>query len=86
MTPLHRACLVGDYNIVLMFIEANSDVNALTDFQETPLHYASKRGFPAVVHLLIRCGAKVDCRDNRGRSALHHAAETGSVYVFSQCS
>ncbi|XP_005101331.1 putative ZDHHC-type palmitoyltransferase 6 [Aplysia californica] len=82
MTALHRACLIGDYNIILMLIQANSDVNALTDFNETPLHYASKRGIPTIVHLLLQCGAKYEMKDDHGRRALHHAAESGAVQVF----
>ncbi|CAL1543263.1 unnamed protein product [Lymnaea stagnalis] len=82
ISPLHKACLIGDYNIVLMLIQANSDVNCLTDHQETPLHYASKRGLPSVVHLLVQCGARIQALDNAGRNALHHAAESGSVQVM----
>ncbi|GFO33131.1 palmitoyltransferase [Plakobranchus ocellatus] len=81
MTPLHRACLIGEYNVVLLLTQANADVNALNNFSETPLHYASKRGMPTVVHLLLQCGAKIELRDKRGRSALHHAAENGAVDV-----
>ncbi|GFR80629.1 palmitoyltransferase [Elysia marginata] len=81
MTPLHRACLIGEYNIVLLLVQANADVNAVTNFAETPLHYASKRGIPTVVHLLLQCGAKVELRDKNGRVALHHAAENGAVNV-----
>ncbi|KAI8796357.1 ZDHHC-type palmitoyltransferase 6 [Biomphalaria glabrata] len=81
ITALHKACLIGDYNSVLMLIQANSDVNAATDHLETPLHYACKRGTPSIVHLLVQCGARLDLKDKLGRSALHHAAEAGSVQV-----
>ncbi|XP_059163872.1 uncharacterized protein LOC131946892 [Physella acuta] len=82
INPLHRACLTGDYNIVLMLIQANADVNSLTAHKETPLHYASRRGIPSIVHLLIQCGAKIDARDLSGKSVLHFAAETGSAQVI----
>ncbi|RUS90820.1 hypothetical protein EGW08_001439 [Elysia chlorotica] len=82
MTPLHRACLIGEYNIVLLLVQANADVNSLTNFKETPLHYASKRGIPSVVHLLLQCGAKIELKDQNGRLALHHAAENGAVDVI----
>ncbi|KAH9495800.1 hypothetical protein Btru_013348 [Bulinus truncatus] len=81
ITALHKACLIGDYNSVLMLIQGNSDVNATTEYNETPLHYACKRGIPSIVHLLVQCGAKLDLKDKVGRSGLHHAAEAGSVQV-----
>ncbi|KAJ8318223.1 hypothetical protein KUTeg_003314 [Tegillarca granosa] len=81
-TPLHKACLVGDWSIVFLLLEAGSDANALNEFDETPLHYACKRGVGSVVHLLIQRGANLEAVDKNGMGVSHHAAQTGSIFVF----
>ena len=87
MTPLHRACLIGEYKIVQNYTKSAACTGKRRcecshQFKETPLLYASKRGIPTVVHLLLQCGAKIELKDQNGRVALHHAAENGAVYVI----
>jgi ankyrin repeat protein len=53
------------------------DVNALTDFSETPLHIASKVNKVENCELLINAGVCVDKRDDDLNTALHYAAEMG---------
>ena len=78
-TPLHRACLTGDKDLVRYLLDAGADPNIVNNFNETSVHYASKRGIPSLVHLMVKFGGKLDARDQRGRTPLHNAAEVGSV-------
>ncbi|WAQ95537.1 AKR1-like protein [Mya arenaria] len=81
-TPLHKACLSGDVNMVKLLCEFGADTNIRNDFQETPVHYAAKRGIPTLVNILRYYGAKLDARDTSGKTPVHNAAQTGSVYML----
>ena len=79
LTPLHRAALRGELNIIEALLKAGADVNAQNDFQESPLHFACKRGHPMIIHAILERGADIRATDKLGKSALHHATEGGSV-------
>lgn len=78
-TPLHRACLTGDNEMVQLILDYGGDPNALNDFGESPVHYASKRGMPSLIHTLYLHGGKLDILDKKRKSPIHDAAQTGSV-------
>lgn len=81
-TPLHKACLGGDWTIIYLLLEAGADSNVCNFFDETPLHYACKRGMVSNVHLLLQHNANINAVDKQGRSMVHHAAHSGSVSVL----
>jgi cytochrome c len=65
-TPLHAASADGHLDLVKLFIELGSDVNAEEDFgnRGTPLEYALKNDNPELVRLLLEHGAN----PNHGRT------------------
>lgn len=81
-TALHKACLMGDWSICFLLLEAGSDPNALNDFDETPVHYACKRGLASVVHLLVQRNGNLKATDRNGLGVTHHCSQTGSVFVM----
>lgn len=81
-TPLHRACLTGDNEMVQLILDYGGDPNGLNDFGESPVHYASKRGMPPLLHTLYLHGGKLDILDKKRKSPIHDAAQTGSVYML----
>ncbi|HEY4214220.1 MAG TPA: ankyrin repeat domain-containing protein [Steroidobacteraceae bacterium] len=52
---------------------AGADVNAKTNFNETPLHSAALRGWNEIVQKLVADGAKLDAEDRRGLTPLDFA-------------
>ncbi|XP_060075347.1 uncharacterized protein LOC132555028 [Ylistrum balloti] len=81
-TALHKACLMGDWSICFLLLEAGSDPNALNDFDETPLLYACKRGLASNVHLLVQRNGDLRATDKNGLGVTHHCSQTGSVFVM----
>ncbi|ELT89235.1 hypothetical protein CAPTEDRAFT_191019 [Capitella teleta] len=79
LTPLHKAVLRGEPEIIRILLQFRADPNAKNEFHETPVHYACKRGIIANVQLLIDEGGDVRVEDKAGKGAMHHAAHGGSV-------
>lgn len=65
---LHLACRRRDYDSVLAWLNAGSDVNLRTDTGQTPLMLAANRG--DLVKLLLDRDAEVNARDETGQCAL----------------
>ncbi|CAD5124124.1 DgyrCDS12425 [Dimorphilus gyrociliatus] len=82
LTPLHKACLKGDRDLVALFIQHGSDVNAESDFGHTPIFFAAKRGNIECMHSLIESGCDLHAKDKTGRNVMHHAAIGGSVLAM----
>ncbi|XP_070544556.1 uncharacterized protein [Ptychodera flava] len=81
-TPLHKASLRGNPEIVQLLLDNDAKVNAANNAGELPIHYACKRGNPIVIHLLVSHGARLDEVDSLGRGCMHHASQAGSVYAM----
>ena len=79
LTSLHRACLMGDWSICYLLVEAGADINVPNDNGETPLHYACLRGNASVVHLLVQRGGNLNAVDRHGKGPAHFVVQTGSV-------
>lgn len=56
-TLLHKACELGDKELVEMVLARNADVNQITYFDQTALHFARQGGFQEIINLLIAHGA-----------------------------
>ena len=79
---LHRACLLGDVDVVLRQIAAGASINKANKNQVTPLMQACFNGHVDTVALLLECGANVNQRaENLGRDALCCASQNGHVEV-----
>lgn len=79
---LSLACSQGFKEIASLLINAGSNVNAITDKQETALLEAARNGHADVVELLLENSANADmARLEDGYTPLHCAAEKGFVEV-----
>ena len=56
MTPFHFACVRGNLELCVLFMEHNADIKARTVEEKTPLHLAALRGNEEIVELLIKKG------------------------------
>ena len=75
--PIMRAAQFGYTECVDALIEAGADVNALSDFDDTPLELAAVSGNIGCVESLIDAGADVNRKGYAGNTALLYAAQTG---------
>ena len=81
-TPLHSAACWGDSEIVQVLLDCNLDVNARSDFNQTPLHFALEYWTPGhfkAVRLLLENGADPNARESDGSTPLHVASEFGGT-------
>ncbi len=77
-TALHFAAMNPTITIISRLINhPKIDVNALTDFGDTPLHISVKSNKLENTLLLLSAGVCIDKRDNDLNTALHYAAELG---------
>jgi ankyrin repeat protein len=88
-TPLHGAAWQGDLEMVKVLLY-KADVNARSDFGETPLHFAYQGwsappnvipSLPKVARLFLEHGAEVNALTGSRSTALHFAARDGMVEV-----
>nr|XP_006819902.1 PREDICTED: palmitoyltransferase akr1-like [Saccoglossus kowalevskii] len=80
LTPIHKAALRGNLEIVQLLIANGAFINQPNNAGELPVHYACKRGSPMIIHLLYLVevvGSSLNKRDNSGISALHLASQFG---------
>jgi hypothetical protein len=76
--PIHYAAMHSSIQIISRLInDPRIDVNALTDFEETPLHIAAKSNKLENCLLLISAGVCIDKPDKDQSTALHYATELG---------
>ena len=69
-TALHQCTRGGYVSIAELLIDNGADVNATTDFGNTPLMEASCRNQIKMVRLLLAAGAEPSAVDRNGNSAL----------------
>lgn len=41
-TALHKAMLIGDYDMISLLLRKEADITALNDFYQTPIFFADK--------------------------------------------
>lgn len=59
------------FNVALLLLDRNADVNALDNDHTTPLHLASSHGILEAARLLLERGATVDAKNVHGQTPLH---------------
>ena len=79
-TPLHIACMRGNYSMVQKLIEAGANYKSEDEACRTSLHYAALGGNTDIIQLLLSKGLDVNLIPKyHDRSPLHIAAEFGRL-------
>ncbi|CAF2116849.1 unnamed protein product [Rotaria magnacalcarata] len=74
--PLHIACQIGDYDLVLLLIRSSTvNINALDGNHRNCLYYAISYGDEKIVDLLIENNVAIKIRDRVGDTPLHLAVQ-----------
>ena len=63
-SPIHKACIKGDYVEVKSLLDDDIDVNTKGMLGRTPLHFACEFGQTAIAELLMKRGAFLEAADN----------------------
>ncbi|CAE7253694.1 ANK1 [Symbiodinium sp. CCMP2592] len=83
-TPLARAAMQGNLDIMRLLLEASASTNALSGPPDwTPLHSASLNGHVEGVSLLLQFRADMNLRIRNGATALHVASVLGQPEIAS---
>uniref|UniRef100_A0A674J3T8 Ankyrin repeat and death domain containing 1B n=1 Tax=Terrapene triunguis TaxID=2587831 RepID=A0A674J3T8_9SAUR len=80
-SPLHLAVLNNHLPIVISFLDANYDINALNQKQQTPLHLAADLGNVELVELLLKAGCDLKIADKQGKTALAVASRSNHALI-----
>ena len=82
VSPLHAAACALEPDCMLLLLSHNADVNALTNWNQTPLHYAAAYNNDARhTQVLLDAGADADFRDRDGITALGWTAISDNTNV-----
>jgi len=84
-SPFMYATYLGDYDVVLLFINYDANVNSRGGYSATPLIIAAGEGYVEIIELLLYHGAQVNAEDDGGWTALAYAYEYDheeAVYVL----
>jgi ankyrin repeat protein len=85
-TPIHRAAMSGNQDMVRLLWGCSADINAPRNGGETPLMIATENSDMPMVYLLIRLGADVKITNGNGQSASDLAQIQGSNEIFEMLS
>ena len=80
-TPLHKAAVNGQIEIVKFLIKHGADVNMRNNFDETALHTATFHSKIEAVKCLIKYGAQLNIKNQSGYAPLHLAALGGKINI-----
>ena len=79
---LHLACQEGNFDVVEILIEYQSNVTATNAYKLTPLHLAAQSGHLQICEYLLQEDAPVDGDDkNKASSPLLLASQKGNIQV-----
>lgn len=81
LTPLSRAVLIGDLDIVCRLLAVTPHVDTPDRTGHTPLLYAARLEYREMVELLLQNNPDVNKKDMDGRTALSWAASSGSIEI-----
>uniref|UniRef100_A0AC34FRC9 Uncharacterized protein n=1 Tax=Panagrolaimus sp. ES5 TaxID=591445 RepID=A0AC34FRC9_9BILA len=71
-TPLHYACMSGNFDLVKKLIGLKANVNAQQDITlMTPLHFACQYEEEEIIKFLLRNGSNANLTDENGNTPLH---------------
>lgn len=76
-TPLHVASNEGHVDLIELFVEYGSKIDARSRNFRTPLHIASIRGNLGVVQAVLLVGADINAKDIDGNTPCHFCSEYG---------
>ncbi|KAF6806128.1 ankyrin repeat domain protein [Colletotrichum sojae] len=74
LTTMHRACLLGNSELVDCLLKRKPQLDLKNNRYGTPLHCAVIHGTLGIVKALIDSGVSIDGRDPKANAALHVAA------------
>ena len=74
---IRYAAMLGNKEIVKLFIDKGVNIEAKDIYGQTPLHYASGEGNIEVIDFLITKGANVNAKNTDKFTPLHAAAQMG---------
>lgn len=74
LTPLSRATMAGDLEVIQVLLEQLADPN-IPDSKKgrTPMHYAAREGFTDIAAALISYGGNVNQQDHNGHTPLMYS-------------
>ena len=72
---VHAASQHGHKDVVAFLGSRGADVNAVTDYQDTPLDWAAAYGHASVCTTLLALGADPATKDKWGKTALDYARQ-----------
>jgi ankyrin repeat protein len=78
-TPLHFACLNGNYELSNLLIYNEANIDAETTLKFTPIIIAAQKGHEEIVQLLINSGTDINSKDIYNNTPLHYAAQNGNL-------
>jgi ankyrin repeat protein len=81
-TPLHVACIDGNYEITkLLLQDGRINKHTFNEFKECPLLTACASNNKPCVKLLIDTGSYLYNRDHKGNNAIHIVCEYGNIDI-----
>lgn len=83
-TPLHKACIDGNLNMVKKLLQQGHPVNLRDNCGWLPIHEAANHGYYDIVHALAEAGAWLSDRGGQqcdGITPIHDAASCGNLDV-----
>ena len=82
MTPLHKAAMDGQFEIVRFIVYNVNEINPSDDRGWTPLHAAAMRGYSDIYKFLLERVKDKNPGDNTGKTPLHEAVIRDQVEIF----
>jgi ankyrin len=80
-TPLNRAIVLGDVELVTLILKKGTRLEARNEHRDTPLMVAVKTGKREMVPILLQAGANVDAADEVEYSPLDRALLNGQEEI-----
>lgn len=76
-TCLHRACIIGNYEITMALLEAGASTNVTAYHSQAPIHDTAHHGHCDCMSLLTTHGCDVNIQNSRYDTPLHITSREG---------